>query len=61
VRQLARKYGVTAEQVFFAFVRSLGVTPLTGSSSAEHLRQDLDALALQLDPADLQVVHALLH
>lgn len=61
VKQLARKYGKTAEQVFFMFVQALGVTPLTGSSSAEHMQQDLDTLGTAMEPGDVDIVHALLH
>lgn len=29
-------------QVFFAFVKKLGIVPLTGTTSAQHMREDLD-------------------
>ncbi len=60
MQQLSRKYRHTPEQLFFSFVRSLGITPLTGSSSPVHLQQDLAALSLHMDTADLQALNELL-
>lgn len=61
VRRIAAQHGATPEQVLFRSVAALGITPLTGSSSEAHLRQDLAALALDIAPEELQQVHALLH
>lgn len=52
VATLAGRMNVTAPQLVFAFARALGMLPLTGTSSAEHMKQDLASLALQL-PADV--------
>ncbi len=41
VAALAKKYDKTVAQVAFRFALEVGMMPLTGSSSAEHLRQDL--------------------
>jgi diketogulonate reductase-like aldo/keto reductase len=60
VQQLTAKHGATPEQVLFRSVAALGITPLTGSRSAEHLRQDLAALQLDLSLAELQAVHELM-
>lgn len=38
---LARKYGKTNEQIFFKFVQSLGIVPLSGTTSEVHMREDL--------------------
>jgi diketogulonate reductase-like aldo/keto reductase len=61
VQQLTAKHSATPEQVLFRSVAALGITPLTGSSSEENLRQDLAALQLDLSPAELQTVHELMH
>ena len=45
---LARKLNATPEQVLFGFARATGILPLTGTSNPEHMRQDLDSLALTL-------------
>jgi len=41
---LARKLNVTAAQVVFAFARAIGMLPLTGTSNAEHMMQDLGSV-----------------
>ena len=46
--ELAKKLEVTPAQVLFAFARAVGMLPLTGTSSAEHMRQDLGSLQLAL-------------
>lgn len=41
-KDIAKKYNVTPQQVIFAFVLSLGATPMVGSATAQHLKQDMD-------------------
>src|SRR6476646_8457983 len=43
---LARELGATPAQGVFAFARAVGMLPLTGTSSAEHMRQDLGSLQI---------------
>jgi len=50
--ELAKSLSATPAQVVFAFPRAVGILPLTGTSSAEHMKQDLAGLELTL-PADL--------
>lgn len=45
---LARKVDATPAQIVFAFARALGMIPLTGTSSAEHIKQDLEGLQITL-------------
>jgi diketogulonate reductase-like aldo/keto reductase len=49
---LARKLNATPGQVVFAFARAVGMLPLTGTSSAEHMKQDLESLQITL-PAEV--------
>jgi diketogulonate reductase-like aldo/keto reductase len=42
----------TPAQVIFAFARAVGMLPLTGTSNAEHMKQDLASLQLTL-PTDV--------
>lgn len=51
VRRLAAEMGATIAQVIFAFARANGILPLTGTSDAEHMGQDLASVELKL-PAD---------
>jgi diketogulonate reductase-like aldo/keto reductase len=45
---LAKRLGATAAQVVFSFARAIGILPLTGTTSAEHLKEDLASLNLTL-------------
>ena len=53
---LAAKGGVTPAQVIFAFVRALGMTALTGTSSAEHMKQDLASRVLKLSAEAIEAI-----
>ena len=41
-----------------AFARQVGMLPLTGTSSAEHMRQDLDTLAVELEAAEIDAIES---
>jgi diketogulonate reductase-like aldo/keto reductase len=41
VRDIASKYGATPQQIFFKFVRSLGIIPLSGTTSERHMIEDV--------------------
>jgi diketogulonate reductase-like aldo/keto reductase len=47
---LASKGGVTVAQVIFAFARAVEMLPLTGTSRAEHMKEDLASGELKLLP-----------
>lgn len=48
VMNTAAECGVTPAQVIFAFSRQIGILPLTGTSKAEHMKQDLACTELRL-------------
>jgi len=50
--EAAKKLNATPAQVVFAFARAVGMLPLTGTSSTEHMKQDIASLELTL-PDDL--------
>ncbi len=50
--EVAAKLDATPAQVVFSFARAIGIVPLTGTSNAEHMKQDLDSLGVGL-PDDL--------
>ncbi len=56
MRELCRRLRRGPAELVFAFARQVGMLPLTGSSSAEHLRLDLSPLELSLSRADLEAV-----
>jgi diketogulonate reductase-like aldo/keto reductase len=48
VTGLAARANAPSAQVVFAFARSVGMLPLTGTSNAEHMKQDLASSGLAL-------------
>ena len=56
VKQLAERLRCTPEQLVFAFARQVGMLPLTGTSSPAHMRLDLSALDIRLEPADVDLL-----
>src|SRR5438270_6646194 len=56
---LAGTLAVTPAQVIFSFSRAIGILPLTGSSSPEHLQQDLASLNLSLPNDVVQAIESI--
>lgn len=52
IQQIAAHVKATIPQVIFAFARAIGILPLTGTSDAAHMSQDLASLELSL-PKDI--------
>ncbi len=59
VSQLAARANATPAQVIFAFARSVGMLPLTGTSNPEHMQQDLASSALTLSSEAVEVIETL--
>jgi len=56
---LAEKLKATPAQVVFAFARAVGMLPLTGTSSAEHMKQDLASINLTLPFEVVQTIESI--
>jgi len=56
IASLAANLGATPAQIVFSFARTIGIVPLTGTSNAEHMKDDLASCGFVL-PAD--AVHAI--
>jgi diketogulonate reductase-like aldo/keto reductase len=56
---LAARVNATPAQVVFSFARSIGILPLTGTSNAEHMKQDLASRHLTLPPEAVQAIESL--
>jgi diketogulonate reductase-like aldo/keto reductase len=52
----AKRTGRTAAQVVFRFALGVGMLPLTGTSSPEHMRQDLDVTSFELTSDELSAI-----
>jgi diketogulonate reductase-like aldo/keto reductase len=59
VVDLGARAGATAAQIVFAFARTVGMLPLTGTSDGEHMQQDLASSGLELSAEAVQAIEAL--
>ena len=59
VSAMAARLGATVPQLVFRFAAAFGMFPLTGTSSRDHMEQDLAAIDLDLPAADLATLEAL--
>ncbi len=59
VTALAVGAGATPAQIVFAFARLVGMLPLTGTSSAEHMKQDLASRSMTLPADAVRAIEAL--
>lgn len=61
VRTIAQKYKKTEAQIFFRYLSQSGIVPLTGTSSEQHMREDLSIFDFELSSEDLKNVSFLLN
>ena len=52
--RVARRHGRSAAQVVFRFALDAGMVPLTGTTDAGHLREDLEVFEFRLDPEEVE-------
>jgi diketogulonate reductase-like aldo/keto reductase len=58
--RIARRHGKSSSQIVFRFALAVGMLPLTGTSSAAHMRADLDATEILLEPSEVVLIERLL-
>jgi diketogulonate reductase-like aldo/keto reductase len=58
VHQIARKHGRGTAQVIFRFALDVGMIPITGTTSADHMRTDLNVFDFRLDAADVALIES---
>ena len=59
ITALATEINARPAQLIFAFARAVGILPLTGTSSADHMQQDLESRALELPPEAVNAIEAI--
>ncbi len=59
IATLAARANATPAQVVFSFARTIRILPLTGTSDAEHMKQDLASRDLVLPPDAVQAIESL--
>jgi diketogulonate reductase-like aldo/keto reductase len=57
--RLAAQREKTAAQLVFAYAIEIGILPLTGTTNAEHMRQDLEALEVVLTSEERSLIERL--
>ena len=56
---IAKRANATLAQVVFSFARAVGMLPLTGTSNAEHMKQDLASAEMTLSGDEVQAIESL--
>ena len=60
VRTLAQTYKKTEAQIFFRYLSQSGIVPLTGTSSEQHMKEDLNIFDFELASEELDKLTQLL-
>jgi len=61
VRTIAQKYKKTEAQIFFQYLSHSGIVPLTGTTSEQHMKEDLSIFEFELSSEDLKNMSRLLN
>jgi diketogulonate reductase-like aldo/keto reductase len=59
IAALARRLGVSPEQVVFRFAIDIGMVPLTGTTSEQHMREDLRIQQISLTDDDVALIESI--
>jgi diketogulonate reductase-like aldo/keto reductase len=59
IAEIAARARATPAQVVFRFAQAVGMLPLTGTSSAEHMKQDLASGAISLTAEEVDAIESL--
>jgi diketogulonate reductase-like aldo/keto reductase len=54
LREIAARYGRSIAQIVFRFALDVGMVPLTGTTSSDHMRSDLEAFDFRLHEDDVE-------
>ena len=55
IEEIAKKYGKSQAQIVFQFASQIGMLPLTGTSSMQHMSEDL-TLNFELTQDELSII-----
>jgi len=56
VTALANKYDKTQAQIFYRYLNQLGIVPLIGSTSQQHITEDLEIFNFELAPDEISQI-----
>ena len=57
---LCTKYKKTSAQIFYRFLQQINITPLNGTTSTKHMKEDLDISSFSLETGEINAVLKLL-
>jgi diketogulonate reductase-like aldo/keto reductase len=57
--RIAKHHGRSVSQIVFRFALDVGMMPLTGTTSADHMRADLDVFNFRLEPDEIAHIERL--
>ncbi|MDD2699171.1 MAG: aldo/keto reductase [Arcobacteraceae bacterium] len=61
VLEISKKYQKSPVGIFYRFLTQIGITPLNGTTSNEHMIEDLDIFSFTLDDVDVKIMEDLLY
>jgi diketogulonate reductase-like aldo/keto reductase len=59
IQTIAGRLGATSAQIIFRFAMQIGMLPLTGTTSQQHMKQDLQAEQFVLSPEEIQWIETI--
>lgn len=59
LREIAKKMNKTTPQVLFRYLTQIGIAPLTGTTSEQHMNEDLSIFDFELNKNDIEQVNNL--
>ncbi len=59
VQSIARELGRTPEQIVFRFSMQAGMAPLTGTTSKQHMKEDLQVIDFELKDDDVKLIETI--
>jgi diketogulonate reductase-like aldo/keto reductase len=59
IRAIAQRLGVSSAQVIFRFAMQIGMLPLTGTTSQQHMKEDLQAEQFALSIEEIQRIESI--
>ena len=59
IRRIAERLGATVAQVIFRFAMQIGMLPLTGTTSRQHMEEDLASARLTLAQEEIEIIETI--
>ena len=60
VRMIASHHNKTVEQIFYKFLIQIAITPLNGTTSKQHMKEDLEIVNFRLNDQEVNQISSLL-